>query len=366
MKQIEKTAQIIAALTSKGLNPDKVAVFEATAVNTRPLRKKHPLYKDGVMKRGLLSEMQMALEQETVPVQIMHDSSILPVGRVFQGKVVDTPVDSEIRVLMAISHEHEAEIEKIEAGVIDQVSVSVMPKHIWNSKSNFDYLGADSTPENLWSGSDNDGNVIGEKGVYGILDGLSEWNELSLVHKGGAQNARIINRSNSVFAPEIQRLAAQGVDPNFLTLNANIQETKPMANADLQATIDQISDLKVDLSNVKRERKEFEDQVATLRQEIETLSAQLAKAEKKEGPSAEELKAAHEAEEARKQEVETLKADNTALQAELTEIAKTVLVAKGDVDPKVPTDVSGLVAVIGEARKDLPKVLSAGAKSLNA
>src|SRR5690606_32972543 len=195
--------------------------------------KRHPLYNGSRVDRSMLLEMAAELGRETRPVQLMHDKDELPVGRVFHGEVVDQGTESELRVLFFLDPTANKEATKIEAGAIDQVSVSVLSKHIYNSVSGFDYLGPDATFEHIMSGTDPDGNTIGENGVYGRMVGLDQWFELSLVGMGGARNARIVSRDESHFGSSYQKLAASGLDPNALVLVASTSTRKQ--NMDLRS-----------------------------------------------------------------------------------------------------------------------------------
>ncbi|MBN9548154.1 MAG: hypothetical protein J0H31_04525 [Alphaproteobacteria bacterium] len=129
VKQITKTPEIIARLKQaigSSAPVDNLAVFEAIALNNLPLRKKQHVYNGAVAQRSFLLEMALALETESRPLQVMHEGGVLPIGRVFQGRVVDG-VDTELRVLFWVDKEHEDKIRQIDNGSIDQVSVGVLP-----------------------------------------------------------------------------------------------------------------------------------------------------------------------------------------------------------------------------------------------
>jgi hypothetical protein len=350
MKQIEKTQSITTKLESQGLVPADVVVFEAIALNTRPLRKQSVLYKGAVASRGVLLEMAASLEAETVPLQIMHEGQALPIGRVFEGQVRDTGSESELRVLFAVHASETDHIAKIDTGVIDQVSVSILPKQILNSVSGFDYLGPDATLEQIFTGDDGKGNVLGENGVHAKLIGLDSWNELSLVNKGGAQNARIVARDSSIFSgQQIQRLAASGLDPNRLLLTTTA--TLENDSVDLTTLVAQLTDTKVELSTATTKVTALEADVAAKTTRIAELEAQVAEA----GDAAANLAA----KDARIAEL------SPAVQT-LKDVAKTLLVAKGDVNPTIPDDVAALTALISEAKTGLAAVLVAGARSVPA
>lgn len=276
MKQIEKTPAIRALLTAsvgEGVDTDGLRVYEAIAFNTLPIRKDHPLYKGARADRNFLLEMSQTVRKESVPLQIMHDKSPLPIGRVFHGEVVDLGADSELRVLFFLDQTADEQALKIESGSVDQVSVSVMSQRLLNSASGFDYLGPDATYENHWSGEDDKGNKIGEKGVYAQMRGLANWWELSLVGQGGAQNARIVARDKSHFGAAYDRLAASGMDPNALVLNASPYKEPTM---DLSSLVADLTAKAVELASVQNSLTAAEAQIVALTASIAEREATVA------------------------------------------------------------------------------------------
>lgn len=357
MKQIQKTPNIVAKLAAQGLASDDVVVYEAIALNTLPLRKQNILYKNAVTSRGILLEMAAALEAETVPLQIMHDGYELPIGRVFQGEVRDTGAESELRVLFAVSKTETKRIADIDAGIVDQVSVSILPKQILNSVSGFDYLGQTATVDNVYTGNDGKGNVLGQNGVFAKLVGLASWNELSLVNRGGAQGARIVAKDNSIFSGEqVQRLAASGLDPNRLLLNTTA--TLETSDVDLTNLVTQLTDTKVELAGATAKVTTLEAASAAKETRIAELEAQLTAA----GDSV----AALSAKDATIAERDAKIAELEPAVAALQDIAKALLAAKGDVNPTLPQDVPALTAIISEAKTGLSAVLVAGARATTA
>lgn len=268
MKQITKTNQILQLLrdsTGEEGTFENLIVYEAIALNTMPLRKRHPLYKGAIVDLNVLYQMAEAVNLESIPVHIQHESDFaLPKGRVFNGRVVG----SELRVLFYIDKNEIEAINKIDNSVVDQVSVSILTKQILNSVSGFDYLGADSTIENIYSGMDNDGNVIGEKGVYAHLINLDAWFELSLVGTGGAQNARIVSRDKSVFGSSFEKLAASGVDPSIFLLAASTETNK----MDLSEFITKLTETTAEIVTVKTDLDTANATIASLNSQVETLT----------------------------------------------------------------------------------------------
>ncbi|RWB08791.1 MAG: hypothetical protein EOQ39_18740 [Mesorhizobium sp.] len=334
---------------------DNLAVFEAIALNTLPLRKKHPLYNKSVVDRGMLMEMAASLSQESVPLQVMHDSEPLPKGRVFHGQVIDDGVNSELRVLFFMDATEADTIAKIDAGTVDQVSVSVLSKKIINSVSGFDYLSAESTFDNVWTGTDPDGNTLGENGCYGKLIGLDVWFETSLVGKGGAQNARIVPRDQAHFGSSYQKLAASGLDPNIFILAASTRND----HMDLTTLVASLTDTKVELAQKVAAFTALETSVAGKDMEIAALKAQLADAVKPDATVAAELATA-------KTDLEAKTVECTAALTALKGIVTKVTTAAGKLNITIPETVPEMEALLTETTSNMAALLVAGGKAKDA
>ncbi|MEH3064950.1 MAG: hypothetical protein PGN33_20150, partial [Methylobacterium radiotolerans] len=218
MKQLPLNDDLRAKLKAAApdTDPEKVAVFEASALSTAPVRKKHPVYNGAVHTTNFLAQMMGELAKESRPLQIMHGSSDgdqLPIGRVFLGQISEgTGVDgaTELLTLFWIDNVHEDLIAKVNSGTIDQVSVAILGKSAKSSVTGFDFMGPDADIENIWGGVDDKGNRMGHDGAHVIVDELDAWFEMSLVGQGGAQGARI--KGNRL------QLSASGQEVPSLTL----------------------------------------------------------------------------------------------------------------------------------------------------
>ncbi len=349
MKQISKTAEIINLLTRAGAAVDDVAVFEAIALNNRPLRKRHPLYNGAVAQRSFLLEMALALEMESRPVQIMHDGSELPIGRIFHGKVIDG-VDTELRVLFWIEKSHEDKIKSIDNGTVDQVSVGILPKQMICSADGFDFFAAESSIEHIFTGTTPDGHKVGENGVYCKMVGLEAFFEISLVGQGGAQNARIVNSDQSHFSASMQRLAASA-DIHHLVLTATATTDKP--------TMD-VKELLVELRNTEKESARHAIENEQLKASNTALTAERDDLKTK-------LTAASQSEPAIKTELDELKTKHQGTEAALAaadealrDICKKVLIANGQVDAELPAELRDVVTKITDTSAGLTVALAAG------
>ena len=360
MKQVQKTEFITAALRKSlgdGVALDHLRVYEAIALNTLPLRKNHPLYNGSRADRSLLYEMAAELNKESRPVHLMHYSDDLPVGRVFYGEVVDQGSEAELRVLFFLDPTADEEAVKIDSGSVDQVSVSVLPKHIYNSVSGFDYLGPDATVEHIMSGTDPDGNTLGKNGCYGRIVGLNKFFELSLVGMGGAQNARIISRDESHFGSSYQKLAASGLDPNALVLVASTSTRKEEMN--LTEIIAQLTDMKAELAQKIIEISTLQAAIAEKDKRIAELEAKLEDVAKPQAELQEQIASLTT-------QSEEVRAQLDAAVTSLKDIATKVLTAAGKTTDGLPETVEELNAVINETTEALAASLVAGGRSKEA
>lgn len=275
MKQVAPTEKIRAKF-AKAAGPDadfsKVVVFEATALNTNPVRKNHPLYKDARHSRRFLEQMHQKLQTESLPLQIMHDTNPLPVGRVFDSEVLSNATGSELRVLFWVEAAHADAVGKLNSGTVDQVSVQVLGKAAKCSVCGFDFFGESATYEQIWSGTCENGHTMGVDGAHAVLDELDSWYELSLVGQGGIAGARVHS------TPE-RRLAANGAEAGArtLTLSSSDLEHTTMELKDLlakyTAQTDELATLKASTGSDKAKVTALEAEVDALKAKIQELEA---------------------------------------------------------------------------------------------
>jgi hypothetical protein len=346
MKQIAKTPQILARLqkaAGDGVSTDDLAVFEAIAFNTLPLRKSGALYNKAVAESGVLLSMAEEINRESLPVQINHDSTPLPIGRVFLAEVQNTGSGAELRVLFFVGKEEQKHIQKIDNGVVDQVSVSILPKQIVCSECGFDFLGPKAEFDHIYSGIDDKGHQMGKDGVHARLVGLDKFFEMSLVGRGGAQNARIVAGDNAT----LTRLAAGGHDPNKMILSA----TARTSLMDMEALIAQLTDAKAAKAVTEAENVALKAAATASTAKITSLEAQVAAL-----PDVA----------AKDTEITSLKAELTAAVVALKDFAGKILVASGDLVTKPTEKVAELTALIAEKAPKVSLILAAGGKGQEA
>lgn len=295
-KRLEITPKIAAAIarsTDSSVDPNTVAVFETAALNTLPLNKKGGLFDQARASETTLRQMADYLNQGTnyAPLHVEHDQGgNLPVGRVFAGEVVTSAEGyPELRNLFYVPLSTGADlIGKLESAVIDEVSVGLKSSHINCSECGFDYLGADSTYENIWMRTCNNDHEIGVNGVHTILNGMDKYMELSLVSRGAAQKTKIVAKAKSLLGEDgYKALAASGHQPEATLLFASpTHPVKKENSMDINALVDQLTTTKAsviqkdsEIAAVKAENVTLNASVTNLTAEVATLKAAAAPAD---------------------------------------------------------------------------------------
>lgn len=362
-KKVSVTSKIIdmlrLVLGDPEADPNKFSIFETRMLSTEPLSK-GGFWNKARVTASTLKEMQTKLQAEggAVPLQIMHNTGVLPVGKVFHGEVM--PMDNgetELRGLMLVANDEQKIISDIENSIVDEVSVGILTTHAFCSECEFDYFGKDASLENFFSLTCDNGHVIGQEGVHVRLSGLEQFSELSLVGKGAAKNAKILPRSKQTLSKETQdRLAAVGgplpADARFLNASFKMSELLQPKKGDEQMDkelIEKLSTLSSDLATAKLSLTASEARVADLVAQLAAATKKVADLEAAQGQTAADL---------------TLKADkaeqNLAAAAEkLLPHAKAALVASGTAEADLPKDVMAMLTMIEAKGLKLHQVFGA-------
>ena len=225
-KRIEVTAAIkeaIIASVGSEIDFENIAVFETVAVTSRPINKPGSIFHDAVIPRATLEQAAAQLNTGTfVPLHTLHMQGYeLPVGRLFKG-TVGTSQDGfdELHALFYVDPTEKELASKIENGTIEEVSVGLRPEKLICSGCDFDY-GLQSSEENLWTRTCDNGHVLGMGGYHLKLEGVKKFMETSLVSKGASDGAKILNQRKRLLASQFADLAASCNNPEHTTLFAS-------------------------------------------------------------------------------------------------------------------------------------------------
>lgn len=366
MKQLEKTPfirSVLSAIVGVDVDVDRLAVFEAIATSTIPLRGKDgTLFERAVIAPVTLHQLAQAANNEGAPLMMDHNMSGTPKGKFFYGEVM--PQESgqtELRGLFYVDPVENDLLAKVDGGTADEVSIAFLPDKINCSQCGFDYK-AEADSGNivpmLLRTCDN-GHEVGTDGTHVILNGVSDLLELSVVSRGAAKNSKIVGQTNAMLAKDVQRLAANGLDINQLYVTASAE--KGQNDMDLTQLVSQLTDTKAELSVSKTDRDRLETELAKAVGERNTAQARVTEleAELANSPSIPEV------DEIKEERKEAAKVSEEAKAAAdfLSGQYVAVLTAAGKTDIKAPDTIPELIAGIKEHKAELSAVLPIDGRS---
>lgn len=251
-KRIAITDDIKAkVIANMGSEPtwDQIAVFEMTAVTSLPLSKKWSIFDQAKITAQTFEEAATYLNSGGyVPFHTLHNQGYeIPVGRVFYGEAqVSQKGYDELRVLAYIDlTAHEDLANKIDNGVVEEVSVGMSFKQLLCSACDDDLMSDESK---LWSQTCGNGHVIGMGNHHLKPNGLGQFRELSAVSKGASNGAKILGIQKRTLAADFGKpelaLVASIKSPEFMlfTQHANLDSEPvlgedPVVIAELQAKL---------------------------------------------------------------------------------------------------------------------------------
>ena len=230
----QKISERLSIVFGADYSSSNIAVFETVAFTTLPLSKPRHLVDGGKAEASLLYEMaEFVNSKGYVPLQLMHDTGVLPAGTIFYSEVHGAEDRgesySELRHLFLVSldtSEGQDLVAKIESGTINEVSVGFSMNNLKCSECDFDYMSADADVINWIDQTCSEGHVIGVDGVHVVISSLNRYGEMSLVTAGAAKNAKIQSKRQSKLLTDNFGLAASNKSdiitfkqiPVFLTL----------------------------------------------------------------------------------------------------------------------------------------------------
>lgn len=287
MKQLQMTPELSALIKSRvgeDVDTNDLAVFEAIALNTKPLPGKDGTIFEGAVTRPVtLAQMADYITSGNhLPLIIDHYMDGAPKGRFFEAGLFSETNDLddlELHALFYLDSTEETLIAKLNSASLDEVSVSFLPSAFLCSDCGFDYF-SQGTPENIATRTCDNGHTIGEDGVHAELVGLSKFIELSLVARGAADKPKILGKSQSKLTPEsVYRLAAKGFETEALVVQASLGKEDEMDTTKLVADLsDAKADLKVSLAENTRltsEKEALQTQLTAAEEKVSELEAKV-------------------------------------------------------------------------------------------
>lgn len=365
--QLQQT--IRAAIGDPEADTSRFAVFEAKLVSTEPLTK-GGIFNKARISASTIVEMETKMKKEgsAIPLHIMHNDRVLPVGRLFSAKVFPLGNgETELRGQFMIPLDKKELVSDIENSVVDEVSVGILTKSILCSECGFDYRGPDATLMNFFDCECNEGHKIGVDGIHTRLVGLDDFMELSLVGDGAAHNPKILPRVKQNMSKEMgEKLAASKtleaciLQASYKMENSSKTETNEGDSEMDDKILAQLTATTSELATAKLERDQANTKVTDLTAQVSTLTASNKEANDKlaalEAGKADSVKEV----EAKLAKAEKELADATAIVAPHV---KAALVASGVPETEIPAELSAQVKLVEEKGLKLHQIIGAGAKT---
>lgn len=380
-KRIDITDDIKAkVIANMGSEPtwEQIAVFEMTAVTSLPLSKKWSIFDQAQITAQTFEEAATYLNAGGyVPFHTLHNQGYeIPVGRVFYGEAQKNIKGfDELRVLAFIDlTAHEDLANKIDNGVVEEVSVGMSFKQLLCSACGDDLMSDESK---LWNQTCANGHVIGMGNHHLKPNGLGQFRELSAVSKGASNGAKILGIQKRTLAADFGKpelaLVASIKSPEFMlfTQHANLDSEPvlgedPVVIAELQA---KLTNAEAKSAEVQAKLTAAEAKAAQIEESAAIVTTKLADAETALATTqaqVDTLEAAKNELEAAKVELEAAKATAEAQLAEAqakVKVFEDAETAKLSQRPfRIPLGgVAGLNAAHSDA--DKPKTTAVGASS---
>lgn len=354
--------KIRSAVNDPELDASNFAIYEARFLSTEPI-KQNGFYNKARVATSTLQKMAEGFTTagSAVALQIMHDTRVLPVGKVFAAETnVMSNGEVELRGMFYLPSTEADLAAKIDNSIVDEVSVGLGTEHILCSECGFDFKGEDATIMNYFTMTCGEGHVIGENGVHVRMTGAPEFNEMSLVYKGAAKDAKIFARARQTMSKEMKdRLAASAIgEASFLSTCYPMTEPQgentmtaefTALMAKYETGVSELAQTKTQLTAANEAKSALETQVATLSASLETSTAKITELEAAIASSTDKV------------DLAAAQAKLTATSEKLLPHVKAALIASGVAEADVPTDLVAAVTMIEEKGLKLHQVVGAGA-----
>lgn len=264
-KRVELTEDLknkIRARCGNDIDFSSAAFYQARIVSTEPITQ-NSIYNKAQLARSTVFELEEFFNNDpqlNVTLQVMHDQRVLPAGRVVAVKAIDEPdgINSALYGVFMVSNEHQEYINKLDNGIIDEVSISMLAKKLLCSECGFDLR--DASPEEQMMAfffhqcPKCEVELGGKEGAHLNLVGVEEFTEVSLVTRGAARHAKILDSSKQLALAannkEVKLKLGQ-LTKDLLPVNLNgkiINEEDTMQNEELLAKLQELSE---DLASFK-------------------------------------------------------------------------------------------------------------------
>lgn len=360
-KRLTLTENLINKIKEKcgeDVNLSSMVYYQARGISTEPISQ-NSLYDKGILTREALMDFVRLINEplNTVTIQTMHDTSVLPTGKVFYAELKDEPSGhSAVYTVFGVSVQHQDIIDKVDNGIIDEVSFGFQPKQILCSECNKDFLDEDVDFFDLITGTCPEcGAVMGKDGAHVIVPAIERVSELSLVTRGAAKHAKILDSIYQMAMSDenspVITLTKKGVKDDLLKLNlcSTINKEVDMNKEDLEAALSAAT------TPLKEELTKMQSTLASLGEEKTALEAAKNEAEQAKAALEENVTSLSEEKTKLEADLEEAKAKAAEVRAAFDEQIQKVLVAAGLSD-SIPEELEGKKELLDKAHLTLANI----------
>lgn len=359
----ENLKKEIQARCGSDIDLSKIVAYKARIVSTEPIEQ-DTIYDGATLAYSTISDLAAIVEDKNknITIQTMHDTSVLPIGRLVMAYSVDEP--NGIRALYGvfiISTEHPDLIAKVDTGIIDEVSINFLGEKLLCSECGEDFKEAD--PYSRFEAIMEKkcpfcGKEFGKEGVHLSIVGVEHFSEVSLVTQGAAKNAKILDEVKQLALAankEKLNLSLKELGDRLLNITLNHKLSEKEKSMEMTELLANLSKLTEDFASFKKDSEEKIEGLMTKLAALEETTSVDEPASEPEGEpkgepegendvevkaevSDEELKETKEALETSREEVENLTANYNAVKGFLLNEVNKVLTASGNA--KLPEEAS--------------------------
>lgn len=354
MKEIQITQDMQSRIDSAAgthVDPNSIAAFEAVAVSNLPIKKPGSIFNNATFDPSYFTELAGYLTSgKSVPLQVMHNSEVLPAGRVFHA----APTSEGARAQFYVPRNDPKIVQDINNGLIGSVSIGVMSKQLLCSGPDctFDYRGPDATIMNFIDQTCPNGHTIGQNGVHLNQVGVDTWFEMSLCGTGASPGSLILSRAKAALAADNDnylRLAANGIAPE-----AAIFVTPPTGDDSMTKEMtDRLEAQAVEIASLKATSATATASVTELTTRATTAETALTAATTAKTNAEAALLVANTTK-------ETLETELAAAKTFLTDMTAKALVASGKPVEGAPTELNAMITVINASGAHLAQIVASG------
>lgn len=358
-KRVELTESIkekIRAKCGKDVDFNQFAVYQARGLSTEPITQ-NTIYNKGNLTREALEDIVRLINDplNNVSIQTMHDTTELPHGKVIHAELVDEGNGiSSVYATFIVSTVHEDVISKVDNGIIDEVSFGFKPEKILCSKCGKDFLDKDVDIFDLWEGHCPEcDSYMGEDGVHVVVPNVETVSELSLVTRGAAKHAKILDDMYQMaMSDEAKRPSKEDLKKGLLELNL----CSTISNKEVDMEKEELTAaLTAATSPLTEEIKNMQATLASLGEEKKALEASKAEIEAAKVALEEEKASLTEEKASLEAALEEAKKVAEEVQSKFDAEIQKVLVAAGLSD-NVPAELDAKLELLNKSRLTLASI----------